>query len=329
MTRRMTRKSQAGFSLIELLVAMVATMVIAGAVFKLMTAGNSAFRREPELSDRQQQIRMGMSVIAEDILRAGAGMPHFMQIFENGLDGVGSMGSTGQNTDEIEMLTASDCPVLSVCSSPGTNVVTRQELSPCFSLPNVALLIDVDPPKVGAYWAEDPGAATVASCSGSASARNGHINLPPGQSDLNRPGGPGFDPDFLMVGAVARYRINVAADGTPNLERSPTGGMDKDGTPWQVVARGVEDMQIEYLNGTAWNDEPGTVSCAASCANPTPADYDTIVRKVRVRLSARALAPNLQGATTSAVGDAVRGELTSEFVPKAAGTALQISGSEI
>ena len=35
MTRRMTRQTQAGFSLIELMVAMVATMVIAGAVFKL------------------------------------------------------------------------------------------------------------------------------------------------------------------------------------------------------------------------------------------------------------------------------------------------------
>ena len=60
-------------------------------------------------------------------------------------------------------------------------------------------------------------------------------------------------------------------------------------------------------------------SCAASCTNPTPADYDTITRRVRIRLSARAMAPGLQGQTTAAsAADAVRGELVSEFAPKAA-----------
>ena len=48
---------QRGFSLIELTVAMTVTLIITGAMFQLLTAGKSAFRREPELSDRQQNIR--------------------------------------------------------------------------------------------------------------------------------------------------------------------------------------------------------------------------------------------------------------------------------
>jgi Tfp pilus assembly protein PilV len=319
-----TRTRQAGFSFIELMVAMVATMIITGAVFKLVTAGNSAFRREPEMSDRQQQIRVAMNVIAEDIMRAGQSMPEFMQVFKDGLNGVGPMGSTGSNTDEIEMLTSSDCPVLTVCSSDGVNVVSRQGLTPCYNLPTVAILVDTgdfaagEPPKMGAFWAVDPGAGKVSNCGGPGG-QNGHVNLPPGQSDLNYPGGPGFDPDYMLVGAVARYRVNIDADGVPNLQRSPTGGIDRDGHPWQTIARGIEDLQVEYLNGSGvWADEPGDVECAGTCENPTQAELDSIIRKVRVRLSARALAPNLQGATSSAVGAAVRGELISEYAPKAA-----------
>jgi prepilin-type N-terminal cleavage/methylation domain-containing protein len=327
-TRRMTRKSQAGFSLIELMVAMVATMVIAGAVFKLMTAGNSAFRREPELSDRQQQIRMGMSVISDDILRAGAAVPHFVKVFENGLDGVGSMGSTGQATDEIEMISTTDCGAKSVCNTVAGSMVIRttSAFGGCFSFPTPVILVDTVNQDMGIYWAPEGHADS--SCGG-ATAKNGLINLPPGQSDLNHPGGPGFDPNFIMLGSIARYRIATDAGGTPNLQRSNTGGIDVGGLTWETIARGIEDMQIEYLNGTGWHDEPGTPSCGANCAAPTLAEYDTIVQKVRVRLSARALAPMLQGATTSAVGDAVRGELISEFVPTAAGDALRMARSEL
>jgi hypothetical protein len=310
------------------MIAMVATMIIAGAVFKLMSAGNSAFRREPAMADRQQQVRMAMNVLAEDIMRTGHSMPPFLQVFKNNLDGVGATGATGQPTDEIEMLTSSDCPVLSVCDSPGTNVVTREELSDCYALPNVVFLIEMDPPSAGVFWAEKPGKGKVASCGGGG-AKNGHVNLPPGQSDMNYPGGPGLEPDFMLIGAVARYRINVDAGGTPNLERSPTGGLDKNGAPWQTIARGIEDLQVEYLTGAGWSDVPGTVSCGGTCANPSAADYDTLVRKVRIRLSARSLTDNLQGATTSAVGDAVRGELVSEFVPRAAMLALNMGDGEV
>jgi prepilin-type N-terminal cleavage/methylation domain-containing protein len=325
--RSETRDKQAGFSLVELMVAMVATLIIAGGVFKLVSAGNSAFRREPEMADRQQQVRMAMNVLAEDIMRAGFSMPGFMQIFQQGLNGVGPTGPSGQSSDEIEMLTSSDCPVLSVCDSDGVNIVSKEALSPCYALPNVAILVEMDPPSAGAFWAEKPGGGKVASCTGGA-ANNGHVNLPPGQSDLNYPGGPGFTPDYMLIGAVARYRINIDADGTPNLERSPTGGLDKDGNPWQVMARGIEELQVEYLDGNGWQDEPPVATCTGTCTSPTQADYDTIVRKIRVRLSARSLAPNLAGASTSAVGDAVRGELVSEFVPKAAMVTISMGDGE-
>jgi len=132
-----------------------------------------------------------------------------------------------------------------------------------------------------------------------------------------------------MVGRAIRYRINIDAEGVPNLERSDAGGQDIPGpgggtSSWEIIALGIEDLQVEYLNAAGWQDGPGATSCAsatAACGNtcsPVASDYDTLVRRVRIRLSARALAPNLQGQTTSAVGSAPRGQLVTEVAPRAA-----------
>ena len=77
-------RTESGFSLIELLVAMLVTMIVSGAIFTLLNAGQGAFRREPELTDRQQNIRLAMDMIQRDIATAGAGMDPFEQSFSAG-----------------------------------------------------------------------------------------------------------------------------------------------------------------------------------------------------------------------------------------------------
>ena len=52
-----------------------------------------------------------------------------------------------------------------------------------------------------------------------------------------------------------------------------------------------------------------------------------MVREVRITISARVSAPNLQGETTSEGGpDAVRGQLTTVVAPRAALNELQMGG---
>jgi hypothetical protein len=118
----------------------------------------------------------------------------------------------------------------------------------------------------------------------------------------------------------------------PNLERSTFGGeTDLSGnSTWQIIARGVEDLQVEYENGTGWFDEPGAITCGGSCGAPTVAEFDTLVRRVRIRLSARVTGGgNLAGQTTSAVGDAVRGQLVSEVAPRPATAALGMFNGDL
>lgn len=328
------KSTEAGFSLVELVIAMTVTLIISGAVFQLVSAGQSAFRREPGLADRQQNIRMAIDLISQDIYRAGYGLPQFAQVFTDGLDAQGPAGPGGADADELELFAAAECPALQVCDSGGVQLTTFQPLAACYQFP--ALVVLGDSSCWAMRFAEKPGAGASASCSkGPGKSRNGHVVFPPGQAPLvNPPGGFNkWEPEWMLVGQAIRYRINLDADGTPNLERSTAGGRNIPGpgggtSSWQTIARGIEDLQVEYLNTTGWHDEPSTVSCASAttaCGDTcqaVAADYDTIIRRVRVRLSARSLAANLAGQTTSAVGDAVRGELVTEIAPRAAVSTL-------
>ena len=55
--RRDQDGTQGGFSMVELMIAMTCTLIISGAIFQLVGAGQNAFRKEPSMSERQQNIR--------------------------------------------------------------------------------------------------------------------------------------------------------------------------------------------------------------------------------------------------------------------------------
>jgi prepilin-type N-terminal cleavage/methylation domain-containing protein len=49
-----------GFTLVEVLIAMFLTVVIMGAVFGLLQRGQRGFQREPEISELNQNARVGV-----------------------------------------------------------------------------------------------------------------------------------------------------------------------------------------------------------------------------------------------------------------------------
>ena len=255
-------RKQQGFSLVELMVALTVTLIISGAVFRLLTAGKGVFRREPALSTRQQSIRFGMDMVWKDVFAAGTGLPMFSQAFTDGLNGIGALGSGGAKTDEIEIISTLDCNTLSVCAGfTGSSVTTYEPLNSCFQFP--ALVVLSNPGEMGIFWAEQPGAGATGSCGSGAG--SGHVTLPHGQSYQNPPGGLHTTwtnpPQWMSVIRVIRYRVAPDADGVPNLWRSYYGGLNMpDGTSsWEPVAQGVEDLQVQYLNGTGnWLPTPGT-----------------------------------------------------------------------
>jgi type II secretory pathway pseudopilin PulG len=391
--RRASNEGELGFSMIELMVAMVVTLVVSGAIFGLLTVGGNAFRREPEVADRQQNIRIAMDAIARDIQNAGSGMPLVSQAFThtdqplggpnptgaglpylNGQGPQGVLGAAGQalrgapptgtladasdNSDILEILIGEgSCPIFHVCQPAGLNGTAASPVSLLETIPAGGCMLS--PAAVGSQglvlltdnrlFTIQPATmlATGMGC-GAASAINGTLNLAAALPEWPTTGGAAMTPAgganaLLYSARIVRYVIAPGLDtldNSPSLWRSETGRYTNAGaaapapaagaTNWQLIARGIEDLQLEYLNGgNLWSNNPGIV---ATCApgGCTVGDYNNVVRRVRVTLSARALAPLLQGETSPAGGaapNAVRGQLTTVATPRAAVLGLQtVSG---
>ncbi len=358
-----------GFSLVELMVAMTVTLIVSAAIYGLLTSGSNAFRREPELSDRQQNIRVAMDLVARDVFNAGASLPTFSQVFTfadppgvgctgaEGLNGCGVMGTLGptaqsargdtsQQTDVLEMVSTDEqCLGLQLCPTdpPNTGLttaatfVTREPVPGCMRLPGFALLSDDT-----YFWLQPArvGSPVSGGCTAASAPRNGYFALTVLPEPFRVPANlPSLSSTYLYSGRVVRYRIapatGVDPDPTlPALWRSETGRYTAAGvavpepgegsfpqpdSPWEIVARGIEDLQVEYMDGSnLWRNQ-APVS--------TKDDWSSLVRQVRITLSARASAANLQGQTT-AVGApaAVRGQLSTTVTPRQAFNELQMAG---
>ena len=334
--------SASGFSLIELTIAMLVTLIVSGAIFGLLSGGKNAFRREPELSERQQNIRVAMDLIQKDIGNAGMQMSPFVQAFTPGdgpqgspnppLDGRGPLGPNNVPSDFLQIFgNTGECPEAQAEEDPTGVVVRMMELFPnCYRLPALVMLVGepgaVPPYSVGVACPRGGSGPGGGSCGAAACA-----NFPPGQApNYNLPGGAQIpDPlDIMLPVQVVRYEIRVDADGVPNLWRSPVGDIpnmaagpacgagDALADGWQLVAKGIEDLQVRYTmaNGVE-SDIPATVA---------ENNYDNIVKEVRVTLTARSEAANLAGGGDGAntVDPKVRGSMVSTGTPRAALFAL-------
>jgi type II secretory pathway pseudopilin PulG len=327
-----------GFSLVELLVAMLVTMIVTGAIYGLLAQGNNAFRREPELVDRQQNIRIAMDVIQRDIAAAGMGMRAGVQVFTNNLDGLGpaafpSVINAGENSDILEMLTFDgSCPPI-MAVADGSYATVCEDLPACFALPGlvyVARTIPADPTAGAHFAALDTGPPAPACAPGNVVGQP--LNYPASVWNAGAfCSGADTCREMTRINLV-RYQIDPdPSDRTPALWRSDLGTFDPatgasanlqpPNGRWQLIARGIEDLQVQYQDGPAFtaNNWLGTPRVANA------ADVGTIVRRVRVTLSARALAINLQGESASAQGNAVRGRLVGITSPRGALINLQMA----
>lgn len=66
-------RSEAGYSLMELLVSSAIMMTITGAIFSLVNPGQGTSQTVPEISDLQQRSRVGSDVLFKELIMAGAG----------------------------------------------------------------------------------------------------------------------------------------------------------------------------------------------------------------------------------------------------------------
>jgi len=342
---------EAGFSLAELMVAMVITLIVTGAIFGLLSSGQSAFKVQPERTERQQNIRTAMDLITRDAASAGVGMPAYLQTFTPGLDGVGTTtGPTGVNTDEIEILAntggfANELACYATSSSANYALLQRSTSSLTAGGEVMVIFRDGSWTVRKVSGISSGGAAGI--CTGGTHQQldmaSGGINpgnvcqpsntVPPlgnaGGSSLNPTDCPGTccDVESVGFGSVVHYRIRPDATERddantliPNLERSVNGGT------FQVVARGVEDLQVQYLTQTASLAGSPPVDDAPT-VDGTGGTPGSLIVQVRVTLTTRAATRRILGATTATSGAALRGTLASQVTPRQALSTITTQGT--
>lgn len=354
----------AGFTLLELMVALMMTLIITGAMFGLVTSSQGSFRREPALIERQQQIRIAMNRIEGDVLGGGMGLGSYFQTFAGngnavGVAGAGGAAQTGVRVagdallgggfpDLLEVRSQDlDCPPLRGTRVGVASVNFDLDASDvpypaCFAPPSYVLafyptgaakfaLITHDPSGEKMQFA--PGLNRVLASESQYDSSNNidcDRDLPTPASTCAGVGGTTVEPDRFAKFNRILYRLGLDTDGVPSLFRSATGGYDNisgafntlpPGPAWQVVARGIEDMQVRYRIA----DAAGNPVWQNTAPVIVPPSFDNVVREVEVTLWARSVGEaNLQGQTLAAGNQvtAVRGSLITSIAPRAAQAAL-------
>src|SRR5258708_33483248 len=72
---RLSRKSQSGFTLIELMVAMLVTLLVVGAAFWLFQSSEQTAGLTLQRSEIQTEVRAALNQIERDLSQAGTGVP--------------------------------------------------------------------------------------------------------------------------------------------------------------------------------------------------------------------------------------------------------------
>src|SRR5262249_33537964 len=288
-------------------------------------------------------------------------MPAFTQACARG----GNSGGPGPDTLDI-IAGLDNCAPLAVCKSTGGATATLElpsgppngSICPTFPGmaavapgPNNELFVIGRVTKVAANTC-DPATAPPLHPGlqgypgGSPNSLGIQVTMPTAQGPPEwHPGGgsapSGTNLQLLFPVEVVHYQIfpdnNDPADpGVPCLWRSVTGGLDAatgfaspetiPGPGWQMVARGIENLQVRYSSGIPVAGVPPTTTDEPPVV--VAGNYNTLVYQVQVTLSARVTAQNLQGETIAPGlgGQRVRGELTTQISPREALIAYAVGG---
>lgn len=312
------RKREHGFSLLEVLIALVVTMVVMTSIFLLLQKGQATFRREPEISDMNSSARSGLDQLSRDLAVAGFNTPPNLAVMWSDGGGMNPDAVTIVYADpEIPISRsvpcgseATPCSVLGPVSSLRLDAGSFSPRPPDFELvylqgmvlfalqgPNGNPACDTVSPGLVSFQVSEP-----PKCTGSGS-KSGPAACDALALTYDRSGGvdgidvpPGFEGEVRLECAiigvfhVVQYRVHPTPPApSPSLERRDAAS----GEPWTPVAANIESLQVQYAQGIAEEFE------AEPTRMPVGLDPGSWITRVRITVGGRSASADLQGATAA------------------------------
>jgi type IV pilus assembly protein PilW len=276
---------QPGFTLIELMIAMILGLIVVAGVVSVFLAGQQSFRTNDALAGIQDSSRVAFEMMARDIREAGltgcnSVNDRIANVLGNGpgtataqwwadwdsvnnntirgfdsatLDsavaGAGALGGSSS----LRLLAAGTDPVAIQSFHPtsGEFVLQAQAVMPSLSAGDVVMACSPGQAAIfqlGAYSAATR-TATIGASTQVPGNTTSALNLP-GEPACNPSSSPCFPPNSLLAKLTAvDWYVGTNADGTDSLYRMTL--QNDSGTPTatpQEMVRGVKLMAVEYLN---------------------------------------------------------------------------------
>lgn len=300
---------QSGFSLLELVMAVLLTVGLLGAVFMMMSRNQEVYVGESNVTDMNQNIRVAMDMLTRDLQTAGMGLPRPNSSFAS------IYYTEGANNAPDSLLIINGDPFAPaadvderpsgggefLCSLPPDVVATGSGSSVQFSyigkdkqLKPIYRSYSADPRFYICY--DDTKARLLSLTQAGTITGEGatqQLRLLHNQSNYKNPAGTfgsaldTGEPEYgnakiALLGSMTTYRLN---SNSRELERT------EDLNNWYTVARGITNFQIQYR--IISRDAGGNLVESVTSA---PADRKNI-RAVEITISAETpdLMPSSKG----------------------------------
>jgi type IV pilus assembly protein PilW len=236
---------QAGFTLIELMVGMVVSLIVVAAAFTILTTTSKSLRANEQIVDTQQNVRMAMEVLVRDIKLAGFGSPGVP--IGNCSNGIvpSDQTATGVDSgpDSVQLLVpatrssgANRWTLKIPTATTGTTLITLQP-GAVTDMVNSGLVANQSYISIG-------GSATAQVTGVNASASTINVSIPPPLWFQQE--------DRVYLLQCIRYRVvlppdpgNLCGGTAPCLTRG-VAGVVAGPTAEAPIAEGIEDLQLAY-----------------------------------------------------------------------------------
>ena len=269
----MTGRRQRGFTLIELMVALLVSSLLVGMILAIFSRMSIAYRGQQQIAGVQQVLAAARATIELDARQAGLEMAQGFNIFS---DPAGtfhspvSVFSSSTGPDRIAFFyadTSTQAVVTTGGTFPGGNSLDLVNVDPVGGFVPGDLVVLVKPDAIGGQpgiGLSDALIATYEACVVQvATASSGQITL--ATSGLWSNGNFGYCPGppsaLMLYKFMARgYRIDPSRPDVGVLQQSPTGGLlGTVNDSWTDLAFGFTDLQaaLQIYDGDLVTDTDG------------------------------------------------------------------------